>query len=282
MPPNATATSTDRAAPPYGTATTTEQATDPTDPAADLRHLITDGVVCRTEGRGHPTPGGLPPSAIVVDATEGFVPLWRRGSLLRWRFQERSLAGVDDTARRKADVVDLMSEALLRWGAAAPVRFTHDDDLWDFEVVLRNAPDCTPQGCVLASAFFPDAGRHELVIYPTMFDQVREEQIETMIHEFGHVFGLRHFFALVSETAWPAEVFGDHSPFSIMNYGSMSTLTDADRYDLTELYRLAWAGSLTHVNGTPIRFFAPYSAASFCPPQPAPDLTVAPAQEVYA
>lgn len=228
--------------------------------ATDLLHLIADGVVCNTEGRGHATPGGRPPAEIVVDATEGFIPLWRAGSVLKWRFQERSFAFAPDPEGNQATVVELMSEALLRWASAAPVKFTRDTDLWDFEVVLRNAPDCTPQGCVLASAFFPDAGRHELTIYPTMFEQVREEQIETLIHEFGHVFGLRHFFAGVSETAWPAEIFGTHRPFSIMNYGSMSTLTDADLHDLTELYRLAWAGQLTNINGTPIRFVRPYSS----------------------
>lgn len=226
----------------------------------DLVHLITDRVICDTESRGHATPGGRPPAEIVVDATEGFIPLWRAGSILKWRFQERSFAVAPDPDGRKAAVLKLMSKALRRWGSAAPVRFTRDVDLWDFEVVLRKAPHCTPQGCVLASSFFPDAGRHELVIYPTMFEQDREEQIETLIHEFGHVFGLRHFFALVREAAWPAEIFGTHSPFSIMNYGPQSTLTEADLRDLTELYRLAWTGQLTNINGTPIRFFSPYSA----------------------
>ncbi len=233
--------------------------------ATDLLHLVSEGVVCDTEGRGHATPGDRPPAEIVVDATAGFIPLWRAGSMLRWRFQERSFALGPDPAGSKATVLDLMSEALLRWGAAAPVKFTRDDDLWDFEVVLRNAPNCSPQGCVLASAFFPDAGRHELTIYPTMFEQVRSEQVETLIHEFGHVFGLRHFFADVSETAWPSQVFGTHSPFSIMNYGPKSTLTDADLHDLTELYQLAWTGQLINVNGTPIRFVHPYSSLADLP-----------------
>ena len=228
--------------------------------SADLFHQIADGIVCNTEGRGYPTPGGRSPAEIVVDASEGFIPLWSAGSTLKWRFQQRSFALADDRDEKQATVVELMSEALLRWGSAAPVKFTHDPDLWDFELVLRNAPNCSPQGCVLASAFFPDAGRHQLTIYPTMFEQVRDEQVETMIHEFGHVFGLRHFFASVSEQAWPSETFGTHSPFSIMNYGAMSKLTEADLSDLTELYRLAWEGQLLHINGTPIRFVKPYSA----------------------
>jgi predicted Zn-dependent protease len=68
--------------------------------------------------------------------------------------------------------------------------------------------DCDANGCVLASAFFPDAGRHELVIYPKMFTQTHEEQVETMTHEIGHIFGLRHFFANITETAWPSQIFG--------------------------------------------------------------------------
>ena len=59
-----------------------------------------------------------------------------------------------------------------------------------------------------------------------MFTQEPEEQVETLIHEIGHVFGLRHFFANVSETAWPSEIFGTHDTFSIMNYGRASQLTD--------------------------------------------------------
>ena len=227
--------------------------------AEELVHRLGGTFACATEGRGHATPGGRPPSEIVVDATEGFVPLWHPGTILKWRFQERSFALAPNAEQSKSVVRELMGECLLRWGTAAPIRFTRDDDLWDFEIVLRNAPDCTPAGCVLASAFFPDGGRHQLTIYPTMFQQSREEQVETMIHEFGHVFGLRHFFANIRETAWPSEVFGTHEPFTIMNYGANSKLTDADLGDLKELYRLAWSGHLASVNGTPIRLVHPYS-----------------------
>ena len=66
-----------------------------------------------------------------------------------------------------------------------------------------------------------------------MFTQARKEQVDTFIHEIGHIFGLRHFFANVSETAWPSEIFGRHENFSIMNYGALSELTDADKDDLT-------------------------------------------------
>jgi Metallo-peptidase family M12B Reprolysin-like len=91
-----------------------------------------------------------------------------------------------------------------------------------------------------------------------MFSQDGEEQVETLIHEIGHIFGLRHFFAQVSETAWPSVVFGKHKKFSIMNYGQDSKLTEHDKADLKKLYQMAWAGELTQINGTPVKFVEPF------------------------
>ncbi len=150
------------------------------------------------------------------------------------------------------------SKRLLAWGSAAPVRFTENEDLWDFEIVMSAGDNCSASGCTLARAFFPDSGRHDLMLYPKMFEQSRKEQVETWMHEIGHIFGLRHFFATVTETAWPAEIFGSHDKFSIMNYGALSTLTERDKKDLVRLYEQAWSGALTHINGTPIQFFLPY------------------------
>lgn len=229
--------------------------------AKDSAHLIRRGVVCGTEERGYPTPGGVDPRRIVVEAPDGFVVLWAKDSILRFRHQPRALAAFADPAAVVAAVDDLLAEAILRWGDAAPVTFRKAArfESWDFEIVVRTQDDCDDFGCVLASAFFPDAGRHQLVLYPQMFEQTQEEQVETMLHELGHVFGLRHFFAQVSETAFPSEIFGTHSKFSIMNYGADSRLTRADRDDLKRLYWAAWSGELTNINGTPIRFVHPYS-----------------------
>lgn len=235
------------------------------EPSAGLDSLVhvidrERGVICDTDRRGHPTPQGRSPLDIVVDASEGFIPLWAADTVLRWRFRERSMDYFEDPVAAKAELRNLFAEALLAWGSASPVTFKHDDDLWDFEIVMRSADQCNAFGCVLASAFFPDGGRHELNLYPKLFTLDREEQVETFIHEIGHVFGLRHFFADVSERAWPSEVFGQHNKFTIMNYGEFSELTDADKEDLTALYLAVWSGDLTHINGTPVQLVKPYSA----------------------
>ena len=232
---------------------------EPSSKSERLIHIIRPGVVCDTEPRGHETPRGRSLAELVLDASEGFIPLWEKDMTLRWRFRERSMEYFMNPAAAKAEIRNLFSEALLAWGAAAPISFKEDDDLWDFEIVMMAGDNCTANGCVLASAFFPDAGRHQLSLYPKLFAQVRQEQVETLIHELGHVFGLRHFFANISETQWPSEIFGVHQRFTIMNYGDDSKLTDADKSDLTHLYQMAWSGALTKVNGTPIRFVKPFS-----------------------
>ncbi len=222
-------------------------------------HIYHNHAVCETDSKGYKTPDNRSPEELVVDASEGFIPLWAEGTTLRWRFQEQSMAIFVDPEGAKAAIRQLFAEALLAWGDAVPVQFTERHDAWDFEIAVSPQENCSINGCTLARAFFPDAGRHDLLLYPTMFTQSRAEMVETMAHELGHVFGLRHFFADVSETAWPVEIFGEHEKFSIMNYGPESMLTDNDREDLTTLYEMVWNGSLSDINGTPIVQMRPFS-----------------------
>ncbi len=221
-------------------------------------HEYGKGHICTTDSVGYSTPENKSPNEIVVDSSEGFVPLWEEDSILRWEFDEASLAVFSNPDVIKDYVRDLFSEALMKWDFAVPVRFSENSNLWDFQLRIEADSNCSPSGCTLARAFFPDPGRNNLVLFPTMFEQSRKEQVDTMIHELGHIFGLRHFFAQISETAWASEVFGEHNSFSIMNYGNLSELTDDDKNDLAQLYRLAWSGELTDVNGTPIRFISSY------------------------
>ena len=221
-------------------------------------HIYGKCVRCNTDTLGYPTPANRNPLEIVVNASEGFIPLWDKETTLHWRFQEQSLNHLADTIVAKKAIRELLGKAILAWGSAVPIKFTERNGLWDFEISLQESDQCDINGCVLARAFFPDAGRHELVIYPRMFQESEKEQIETIAHEIGHIFGLRHFFAQVNESAWPAEVFGEHEKFSIMNYGANSVMTSDDKDDLRRLYQMAWAGQLTHINGTPIQLVKPF------------------------
>lgn len=217
-------------------------------------HVLGEGLICRTDYRARKRS----PFEIVLDATDGFIPLWEENLVLRWRFNIASLSVFQQPEAVKSRIRELLGEAIMAWGDAAPIRFDENPDNSDFEIVVERLPSCTPQGCTLAQAFFPDAGRHQLLIFPTMFEQNREEQIDTLTHEIGHVFGLRHFFAPEVETPWPSVIFGEHNPFSIMNYGNNSELTEADRRDLNLLYDSVWSGQLRKINGTPIKLFRPF------------------------
>ena len=129
---------------------------------------------------------------------------------------------------------------------------------------MSSSDNCNSNGgCTLASAFFPDPGRHKLMMYPKMFTQSRKEQVDTFIHEIGHIFGLRHFFAKISETQWASEIFGSHKPFGIMNYGIQSELTHDDKADLARLYDLVWSRSISTINKTPIVQVRPYHELIF-------------------
>lgn len=224
-------------------------------------HVFGMGYRCDTDTLGYPTLENRGPAELVLDSSEGFIPLWQHGVTLRWRFQEHSLSHFTDVNAAKIAIRSLIGQALLLWRDAVPIKFAERKDAWDFEVVVKKADNCDINGCVLASAFFPDQGRHELYIYPKTFGEPMKEQIDTLAHELGHVFGLRHFFAQLSEKKWPSVTFGNHQPFSIMNYGDKSVMTPADRSDLKKLYQKAWSGELTQINGTPVKLVKPFHMA---------------------
>ena len=221
-------------------------------------HKMREGIRCVTDKRGQTTPGGLTLTELVINVSEGSLPLWAKDVTLRWKFATGTLAQFKDPVAAGAAIEKLFGDAILLWGDSAPIRFRKTSDVSDFEIVVQAKPDCDPNGCVLASAFFPDPGQHTLFIYPTMFQQDRKEQLETLAHEIGHIFGLRHFFALELEKGFPAKVFGTHDKFTIMNYGPNSYLTPTDKSDLANLYRLAWSGEMKTINGTPIKFVKPF------------------------
>lgn len=224
--------------------------------------------VCMTESRGFSTPHDRSPAELVLDATDGFIPLWDQQVTLRWKFDAGSLSVFSDPDQVANHVRTVFADAILAWGDAAPVKFSEAPDNWDFEITVLSKDQCNINGCVLASAFFPDQGRHKLFVYPKMLEQTRQEQVDTLTHESGHIFGLRHFFAQKLEKPWPSVLFGEQPKFTIMNYGAESVLTETDKSDLKRLYQGVWSGQLKDINGTPIRLVRPYHELVNATPAP--------------
>lgn len=226
-------------------------------PANEYRHIYNKHVICVTDSKGHAQPDNRDLTEIRVDATDGFIPLWDKDVSLNWRFSKSFGSYFKHPDAAKVSVRKLFGEAIVAWKDACPVKFHEVKDAWDFEIAMHKE-DCDNSGCVLASSFFPGAGQSTFYIYPTMFNQTHQEQKETIEHEMGHIFGLRHFFANISETKWKSELFGTDNPFSIMNYGAKSKLTDSDIKDLKRLYHLVWTGQMTEINNTRIKKFVSY------------------------
>ncbi len=226
-------------------------------PAKEYRHVYNKKVICVTDSKGNAQPDNRDLAEIRVDASDGFIPLWKKGVSLNWRFNKSFGSFFRKPEAAKAGIRKLLGNAILAWKDACPIKFHEDKDAWDFEIAMH-AVDCDNSGCVLASAFFPGPGQNIFFIYPTLLEQSYQEQLETIQHEIGHIFGLRHFFANISEKKWKSELFGTNSPFSIMNYGDKSKLTPNDIKDLKRLYELVWSGQLTEINGTKIKKMASY------------------------
>lgn len=226
-------------------------------PLKEYRHVYNKHVICVSDSKGYAQPDNKDLAKIKVDSSNGFIPLWDKNVSLNWRFSKSFGSYFNNPEAAKSGVRKLLGEAIVAWQDACPIKFHENNDVWDFEIDMHTE-DCDNTGCVLASAFFPNQGQNIFYIYPTMFKESYQEQVETFEHEIGHIFGLRHFFANITETKWKSELFGTDSPFSIMNYGDKSRLTSNDINDLKRLYELVWSGKLTEINGTKIKTFASY------------------------
>lgn len=226
-------------------------------PAEEILHIYSNKRICITDTKGHTEPDNKDLAELVLDSSEGFIPLWDENVILNWRFDKSINQFLFPLSKTKEDIKNIFAEAVLSWGDSCPIKFSENDDIWDFEITLL--PDrCNNYGCVLASAFFPQQGRDKLVLYPKLFTLSHEEQVETLAHELGHIFGLRHFFAKISEIKWSSEIFGEHNPFTIMNYGDESKMTITDISDLKLLYSMVWSKKITQINGTEIKLFKSY------------------------
>ena len=227
------------------------------------RYGANNEIVCLTEIHG-PESGA---ERIMLGLGDR-IPLWTPNSTLFWRFDERSMQRFSYPDQAKAHFRELIDGAMDMWGDAAPVKFQEappGSPLTDIDFFYGLTPgnDCNPNGgCVMASAFFPSQNIERLWVFPKLLETDKSYQFEVMAHELGHIFGLRHYFAKEKEAKLPAVVFGEHSKFSIMNYGSDAMLTETDRRDLALFYTKVWNREITHVGGMNIDLVIPRSSIS--------------------
>jgi hypothetical protein len=183
--------------------------------------------------------------ASIVVGIDSVAPRWKPGSKINFATYADGYPSSSDAAYAAQKLIAAADE----WNAAkVGVSFKWVENIDDAAFVLQYGGD---QGTVLASAFFPNnAVLNTLFVYAYAFDKTVSESprgsfknYEIMqnafVHELGHVLGIRHEFALDTETfegEGAVRVFGTN-PESVMSYQFPPQMQESDKVETRAFYR---------------------------------------------
>ncbi len=182
---------------------------------------------------------------LFLGINRGNIQLWESGSTINWI--ARSDGYPSDQHAMEAAIG--LWRAADQWNEAMDgrVRFRYVTVFDDAAFQLVYGGD---RGGVLASAFFPDQWEMSLntvfVNQGQFSPQQRPLMVNTMLHELGHVLGLRHEhshsgipgFIPPEDTLFGAEsiIYGARNPRSVMAYYQGQTIQDSDVTSIRKAY----------------------------------------------
>jgi hypothetical protein len=166
---------------------------------------------------------------LFVQIEEGQVPLWKFGSVITWTVKIRSFPEPDHAEYARQQTQEAIAEWRIK---GVEFQYVSEDKMNSATFIVKFSK--TPSGSTVAKAFFPVEEQSSLVIYPIAFSAAQIGVMKNVLsHEIGHIYGLRHEFALKEGNTVQ---FGPSNPDSVMNYNSPPVIQETDRLWLQKLY----------------------------------------------
>ncbi|KIL88613.1 hypothetical protein FAVG1_07860 [Fusarium avenaceum] len=121
---------------------------------------------------------------------------------------------------------------------------TTDRDSANFYIVYKVNTGSDERGA-LAQAFFPHEVDEDVIVYSFAFEGENKSILkEIFLHEIGHIFGLRHEFAIEGDSdgnkpeGEGAKLFMEKNEYSVMSYKFPPRIQDSDRTQTVAFYKL--------------------------------------------
>jgi len=184
-------------------------------------------------------------AGLYLGVEKGLLHLWENGSVLNWTCRKDGWP----TVKTAEEILVATYRACERWNEVMEgrIRFKYVDVLSDaaFEVQYSSSSGGFRRRGLLATAFFPcdyDRDLNFIRVSRSAFSRRYLSDYplyNTMLHELGHVVGLRHNFAHEKgrqEAASESILFGIRNTRSIMSYSKRMDIQESDAIVVRKAY----------------------------------------------
>ncbi|KAE9569732.1 hypothetical protein CGMCC3_g14154 [Colletotrichum fructicola] len=198
------------------------------------RHCITQRGTASTYGFPPASHNDSPFDAIQV-GLDSIIPRWKASTALKWFLKSEGFPSADG-AKLAAETMNQAAQDWNDLSFGVSISQTTDEAAANFNLVYQDNPPDEPG--LLASAFFPLQADMDVVIYGTGLKNSENYPLKsTLLHELGHVFGLRHEFA--DEDSRGQIQFMEANKDSVMSYNGVVIIEETDKHGIREFYKLA-------------------------------------------
>ena len=171
----------------------------------------------------------------LVVGNDGKISLWPKGTVIRYGVDESSFP--NKRYLRKAVIA--LDAAAKKWNKINfGVQFEYTKDKFQINFYMKYRTSVSSGD--YAEAFFPTREISILYIHSALFtdDDLYIENI--LLHELGHILGLRHEFALDNGKKYEGDAvqFYLKNPNSVMSYRFPPKIQNTDKEGIKKLYQL--------------------------------------------